>query len=159
MAEEKIGTYMTNGTFGFRLSNKSFGQKDMNFISLRPQQSNKKFSDRILAEICLSTTGVLHNTMLEGYGIVNTTEHIRDTLTPVSRYFLKPEQVHRLLVTLNTTLSYTTRFATFFYNWFAFSPETKLGKIGINSPITGVEMDISKRWHRFAEVGLIFNVH
>jgi hypothetical protein len=60
---------------------------------------------------------------------------------------------------LNTTISYTTRFATLFYNWKSISPETNLAGIGINSPASGKEMNIAKRWQHFAEIGFTFNAH
>jgi hypothetical protein len=38
-------------------------------------------------------------------------------------------------------------------------PETNLGKININSKYSGKELDITNRWHHFAELGLTFNIH
>lgn len=158
-SEQKVGTYMTNATAGIKLGNRSFRENNMNFINHRIRQTVYNLWEHLMYQVSFSATGVLHNTMLEGYGIFNTKESENDVLTPASRYYLQPHQVRRVIFTLNTTVSYTTRFATFFYNWYSFSPETKMGKIGIASPVTGKEMDISKRWLHFAELGFVFNVH
>lgn len=156
--EEKFGTYMTNVSGGVRIGNKKFSQANHNFIHHRTRQTVANAFDHLSWSVSFQATYVIHNTMLEGYGIVNSTEHKNDRFTPRSLYYLRYDQVRRWTYMLNVCASYTARFATFFYNWKSFSPETYLGKIGINGP-GGNEMDISKRWHHFAEIGMTFNVH
>ena len=157
--EEKIGTYMTTGGAGVQLSNKSFGQTNHNFINHRTRQTVYNSLHHLMYTIAFVGTYVQHNTMLEGYGVFNTMEKNNDPLTPRSRYYLEKDQVKRINYLLNTTVSYTTRFATIFYNWKSISPETNLRNIGINSPASGKEMNIAKRWHHFAEIGFTFNTH
>ncbi len=156
--EEKIGTYMTTGGLGLQIENKKFSQTNSNFINHRTKQGDNGFLDHLYYKIAFGATYVFHNSMLEGYGIIKSSEDKNDELTPKSRYYLKPDQVRRLTALLNITLSYTTRFATLFYNWKSYSPETYLAGIGILSP-SGREMNISKRWHHFAEIGFSFNIH
>lgn len=157
-SEEKVGTYMTTAGLGIQLDNKKFTQTNQNFINLRTRQGVKSFLDHVYYRVGFGATYVVHNTMLEGYGIFSTSESKNDVLTPRSSYYLKHNQVRRLTGVLNVTLSYTTRFATLFYNWKSYSPETYLAGIGILS-YSGKEMNISKRWHHFAEIGLTFNIH
>jgi len=157
--EEKFGTYMTTAGLGFQVSNKSFKQNNHNFINHRIRQTVQSNFDNLMYNISFTTSYVQHNTMLEGFGVFSSMEKKNDPLTPRSRYYLNKDQIRRITYVLNTTVSYTTRFATIFYNWKSFSPETKLNFIGINSPASGKEMNISKRWHHFAEIGFTFNVH
>lgn len=159
ITEEKIGTYMSTASMGFRLSNKNFRQCNQNFINHRIRQTVNTFADHLMYNILFLATFVKHNTMLEGYGLMSTREEDNDVLTPSSRYYLNKDQVRRINYLFNTTVSYTTRFGTVFYNWKSISPETKLGLIGINSPCSGQEMNIAKRWHHFAEIGFTFNHH
>lgn len=156
--EEKIGTYMTTAGLGVQLDNKTFAQTNPNFISHRTRQGVKNRLDHFYYRVGFSAVYVLHNTMLEGYGIFKSKEDKNDAYTPKSIYYLKDPQVRRLTYVLTIGLSYTTRFATLFYNWKSYSPETYLAGIGILSP-GGKEMNISKRWHHFAEIGLTFNIH
>lgn len=155
--EEKFGTYMTNAGLGLQLTNKKFTQNNSNFINHRIRQAVIPLFQHLMWSTSFKTTYVVHNTMLEGFGIVNTTEWRSDRFTPKSVYYLKYDQVRRWTYTFNICLSYTTRYATIFYNWSSFSPETYLSKIGINSP-SGNEMNIRNRWQHFAEIGLSFNV-
>lgn len=156
--ETKLGTYMTNGTFGFQMSNKKFSQNNHNFVNHRTKQGVVNFADHIMYNFAFSATYVVHNTMLEGYGITYTTEEKSDPRTPLSVYKLKSNQVQRVIYTSNFCVSYTTRFATLFYNLFISSPETKLGRLDANNP-NSKHIDLSKRWQHFAEIGLSFNIH
>jgi hypothetical protein len=156
--EEKIGTYMTTGGFGLQVSNKRFAENSHNFINHRTRQTVYHWSQHIYYNMSFSSTYIFHNTMLEGYGIFSSKEEFRDNLTPLSRYYLSSNRVERLVHKLNITLSYTTRFATIFYNWMSISPETNNSLIGIPSRASGAEMNISKRWHHFAEIGVTFNI-
>lgn len=159
--EAKLGTYMTNASLGVSISNKKFAQANHNFISHRIRQGAYHPLDYLMYSASFKSTWVVHNTMLEGYGINNTTD--QDTLkadkfTPKSVYVLQSNQVQRLVHTVNVCVSYTTRFATFFYNWFMFSPETKLGRLDAKNEWSH-HINMSTRWHHFAEVGLTFNIH
>ena len=62
----------------------------------------------------MSPTYVQHNTMLEGYCVLNSVGKSNDLLTSRSKYYLDENQIRRLPYILNTTVSYTTRFATIF---------------------------------------------
>ena len=161
--EEKLGTYMTTSGLGVRLTNKSLARNNQNFINHRIRQHVYDFVDNLMYSISFKATYVIHNSMLEGYGIFKTHETDNDPLTPHSIYYLNMEpgqkQVRRMNYVLNTSISYTTRFGTLFYNWKSISSETNLGLIGIPSPASNKEMDISNRWHHFAEIGFTFNTH
>jgi len=157
--EEKIGSYMTTAGLGIQVSNKTFKQNNQNFINHRIRQTVGNNLDHFMYNISFTGTYVKHNTMLEGYGVFSTMEKNNDFLTPRSRYYLNKDQVRRMNYVLNTTVSYTTRYATIFYNWKSISPETTFGGIGIKSPTSGKEMNIAKRWQHFAEIGFTFNTH
>jgi hypothetical protein len=158
ITEEKVGTYMSNLSGGLQISNKSFQQNNSNFINHRIRQTVDSRLHHFMYRVSFMTTYVKHNTMLEGYGIFKCREKDNDPLTPPSRYYLGTGQIQRFTYVFNYTLSYTSRYATFFYNWKSLSPETTLGKIGVNSPSSGKEMDISNRWQHFAEIGITFNI-
>jgi hypothetical protein len=158
LLETKIGTYMTNASIGLEISNKSFLQNNHHFINHRTKQGVVSAFDHFMYGLVFKGTFVQHNTMLEGYGIINTEEEKDDKYTPKSIYYLQKDLVKRWIWTGNVVLSYTTRYATLFYNWYAFSPETKLGKLNTTDPRVK-DIDLSKRWHHFAEVGLTFNIH
>jgi len=156
--EEKVGAFITSMGTGLRLSNKSFAATDMNFITALKEGSRKKSKDGLMYAASFSVTYVQHNTALEGYGWFNSTEQI-DSISPKgSHYFLRRNQLRRFVCLLNTTVSYTTRNVTFFYNWFSIGPETWLGKTGIISPLSHVELDLTNRWHHFAEFGAVWHI-
>ena len=159
LMEGKIGTYMTYGAAGLSLSNKGFQQNNTNFIGVYDRTSTHDlFWHHFMYRVSFTSYAMIHNTMLEGYGIVNTSEDKSDPLTPKSVYTLRGDQVRPYFHMLNITLSYSTRYATYFYNWKSISPETNLGDIGIPSPASGLSMDISNRWHHFAELGVAFRI-
>ena len=159
LMEGKLGTYMTYGALGLSLSNKGFQQNNSNFIGMYSRTSKHNlFWHHFMYRVSFTSYKMIHNTMLEGYGIVNTSEDKSDLLTPKSVYTLRRDQVRPYFHMLNITLSYSTRYATFFYNWKSISPETYLGNIGIPSPASGITMDISNRWHHFAELGVAFRI-
>lgn len=160
MIEFKLGTYMTNATLGIQIGNKSFEQNNQNQINHRVHQGVKGKLDHFSYNISFKSTYVVHNTMLEGYGIINTTDQTpskADLLTPKSIYVLQADQIQRLVHTARVRLSYTANHITFFYNWYAFSPETKLGSLKTDN-IYSSDVDLSNRWHNFAEVGISFNL-
>ena len=157
----KAGNYMTNGSLGLQLSNKNFANGNFNLVSRRPKQTYRKRLDNFMYNIAFVATGVLHNTMLEGFGMVKNNEANSDPLTPKSRYVLKPEQIRRVIYSLNISMSYTTRFFTVFYKWSSLSPETYLNDTGARRYATDEKtntMKIGKRWHHFAVVGVSFNI-
>ncbi|HZY79282.1 MAG TPA: lipid A-modifier LpxR family protein [Cyclobacteriaceae bacterium] len=165
--DAKLGTYMTTGALGLQMSNKTFAKSNPNFITLYKRRSSEKLMSlighRLMYNVAFSVCRVVHNTMLEGYGILSTNEDKNDKLTPRSLYKLESDEVKRWTALLNISLSYSTKYITYFYNWKSFSPETTKGNIKIRSPWAGpngehAEMDISKRWHHFAEIGVSFNI-
>jgi hypothetical protein len=156
--DTKIGTYMTNASLGLELSNKTFANNNHNFITQRVKMKTPTWCYPFAVSTSFKITYVVHNTMLEGYGIFKNNEAHADDFTPKSVYFLRPEQVNRLIYTANARLSYTTTYFTLFYNWFVFSPETKLTTLNTTVERAS-DIDLSKRWHHFAEIGLTFNLN
>jgi len=165
--DAKLGTYMTTAGAGLQLSNRTFAKSNPNFITLYKRRTIESVSSlirhRLMYNLAFSAYGIKHNTMLEGYGLFSTNEDKNDRFTPRSLYILKSDDVKRITMLANVSLSYSTKYITYFYNWKLFSPETKKGKIGIPSPWSGpngehAEMDVSKRWHHFAEIGVSFNI-
>lgn len=159
--ELKVGSYMTNGTLGVQWSNKAFSQTNHNFINHRTRQNVNSRWDHFMYNVAFKSTYVVHNTMLEGYGVFQTSDQDPskiDEFTPSSVYVLKNEQLNRLVHTGNVTLGYTTRYASFFYNWYIISPETNLGSLKTTNPNSS-DLDLTNRWHHFAVIGVTFNVH
>ena len=165
----KLGTYMTVAGVGVGITNKSFAQCNPNFISLNRRKKTDRFwqvvRQHLMYRASISYYRVVHNTMLEGYGVFKTTENTDSVVNfaPKSRYILDASRIHRNTYQLNYTVSYSTKYVTFFYNWKCYSPETTNGDIGIPSPYSVMigkpkDMDISKRWHHFAEIGVSFNI-
>jgi len=154
----KFGTYMTNGALGIGFTNKKFSKNNHNFINFRSNSGTFNVWDHLMYSIRFSGTYVVHNTMLEGYGIFRYKEFENDSLTPKSVYRLQWDQVKRMVFTGNVSLSYTARNFTLFYNFLIFSPETKLGYLYTTND-DYKNIDLGKRWHSFAEVGATFNLH
>lgn len=154
----KFGTYMTNGALGIGFTNKKFAKNNHNFINFRHNSGNFNLWDHLMYSVRFSGTYVVHNTMLEGYGILRYKEYESDSLTPKSVYRLQWDQVKRMVFAGNVSLSYTARNFTLFYNFFIFSPETKLGYLYTTTD-TYKNIDLGKRWHSFAEIGATFNLH
>jgi hypothetical protein len=159
--ELKVGTYMTNSSVGFAFSNKKFNQNNHNFINHRTRQGVISFFDHFMYNISIKSTYVVHNTMLEGFGYFKTSDQdIKqiDNATPKSPYVLQYSQVRRITFTSNFCLSYTTRYFTVLYNYFVFSPETKLGSLKTSNPYSS-NLNLKHRWHHFAVIGVSFNIH
>jgi len=155
----KAGSYMTNASIGLVLTNKSFKQNNTNYINHRTRQTVNRRSDNLMYAFSFNATGVQHNTMLQGYGIVSTNESKDDTLTPKSRHKLNRSQVRPIIFNTSFLVSYTARYFTVFYKWTSFSPETYQDDIKAKRYPTDTEtMKIGKRWHHFAVIGISFNV-
>ncbi len=155
----KVGTYMTNLSAGIQLTNKNFIQNNPHHIQIRTRQNVVQRFDNLTYAISFLATGVKHNTMLQGYGIFDTNESKDDPLTPKSLHVLTRNQVKPLTYNLNLLISYTARYATFFYKWSSFSPETNLNDTRAKRNPDDVEtMKIGHRWHHFAVIGITFNV-
>jgi hypothetical protein len=159
--EDKLGTYMTTAGLGVQVSNKSFAHTNSNFISLYSRKKSERlrqvFRQHFMYNVSFTYHRIVHNTMLEGYGIFKTNEDKTYDKT-ISYYALAKERVRRNIGVLNIALSYSTKYITYFYNWKSFSPETTNGNIEIGSRASGENMDISKRWHHFAEIGVAFYI-
>jgi hypothetical protein len=159
MVELKVGTYMTNYSLGAQLGNKKFSQNNHNYITHRPKYATIHWLENLSYNLSFKGTYVHHNTMLEGYGIF-TSENFSlkdDEMTPESVYVLESDQIERLTYTGNFSLSYTAMNFTIFYNYFLFSPETKLGNLRNSKYPNSPNIDIGSRWHRFSEIGITFN--
>jgi hypothetical protein len=111
---------------------------------------------------------MFHNSTLEGHGIFSLNEDLEEinkqlqsgaSALSYSRYFLTKDQVQRWGMTGNVNLSYTFSNFTIIYNYYLISPETKLGQKEFTYGINMTDkFNIGKRWHRFAEIGLTFNL-
>jgi hypothetical protein len=164
-----FGTFMTYAAIGLQFSNKNFASTNSNNAILRNQhtihRSPSLWFPFLMWNLRVNYRRVAHNTMLEGYGLFKTTELAwndstvtKDPLTPYSHYFLNKQQVNRNVCTIELTISKQARYFTFFYRLSAISPETKLGKIGINYPDRNTEFDLTGRWHHWATLGVCFRV-
>lgn len=164
IGETRIGTYMTGASLGLQLCNKPFRLSNQNYIHHRTRQTVYHWGEHFMWNISFVTNAVVHNTMLEGYGIYKTTEEKqadpeKDPQT-YSIHKLAKNQVNRVTHRIQIGASYTTRNWTIFYNWNIFSPETKLGRIdAINDEDKPVTFVLNKRWHQFATIGVTFNLH
>lgn len=169
IADLMFGTFMTYGSGGFQLANKDF--KSVNTSNAVQRNSHTIKREKKLKfpylywNLRISYRRLVHNSMLEGYGVTYTTEPKpweqtrRDPLTPYSLYFLKSEEVIRDLCLIDLTVSKQARYFTFFYRFSMISPETTFGDIGIKVPGTNENFNISGRWHHWATIGVCFRAY
>lgn len=158
-----LGTYMTHIGAGFEISNKNFLNSNSNYAVTRTRVQRERGSPLQYFLIALkgNVRYVIHNTMLEGYGVFETTEDYPeskgDPYTPRSRYKLSKGQVKRVVGTFDAIVSYQFRYATLFYRYSIITPETTLGTIGIYDK-DGAELTLKNRWHRWATFGVCFKI-
>lgn len=163
-----LGSYKTFVRAKFGVRNKKFSQSNHHSITIINKQNAHDFWDHFFYEIAVYPQYMFHNTTLEGHGIFSLNEDLEEinkqllsgaSALSYSRYFLTKDQVQRWGMTGNVNLSYTFSNFTIIYNYYLISPETKLGQkeFTYGNNITD-KFNIGKRWHRFAEIGLTFNL-
>lgn len=150
VAQETVGGYQTFAAVGLRIGNRSFNRTNMHQLTILPVGSNKSVWQRIVYHVGADVRYVLHNTMLEGPGVFSTSK----VKAGKEIFVLPASKVRRLTAMLYTSISYQAKSFSFFYNWYSNSPETRQGIIGLMSPSGRQPMDISRRWHHFAEIGM-----
>lgn len=163
----KWGSFMTTGSLGITLTNRKFLENNHHNINHRIKQNISFLGEHLKYFVSFNFTGVLHNTMLEGFGFIKTlkkegldisnyTPNIARVL-PTSKHILKEPQINRCLNSFNIGLSYTTSYATLSYNWINFSPETHFGENFINDEKLKL-INISNRRHHIGEITLSLNI-
>jgi len=152
--EFAVGHYMTYGELGFNLSNKNFKSRNHDNI-LIPGKVFTGVNDSKLFkcfwDLNLSGRIVVHNTMLEGFGMFKTNETNQNSFAEESKYKLDKDQVRRLL--LFTNIVFGAQFSKFnlFYKYSIKSPEVKIDDaVEINNT------SINERWHNYGTLGFNF---
>lgn len=164
--EAMLGSFMTKPSLGINISNKSFAENSHHNVNLRNKQDKSYFGEHLKLNVSWKSSFVLHNSMLLGIGTLRNREkdqlqndviaqNLKTDIIPFSRYYLDREQIKKLIHTANFGFSYTTTYATVFYNYYIFSPETKLNTQILQN---NYSFNLSQRWHKFAEAGLSFNI-
>lgn len=166
-----IGTFKTGANAGLTFSNRPLAKLNPNFVIKRKYFATNPYTgcriknwmltffSNLVFQANFQSNFVQHNTMLQGYGIANTSEG--KELTPKSKYTLSREQVRFVNYSGTLTFAYPTPFYTFFYKLSRFSPETKgLDDIGIKRYSYSTEnMKIGHRFHHYGTFGMVFIMH
>lgn len=146
-----LGTYMTYAGAGIAVSNRNFYDMNSNFVISRGSRANKYWYFGMSSILRY----VVHNTMLEGYGLFKTTEDLNDAFTPASRYYLNRSQVSPWVLLTRLTVSRQFKNTLLYYRWSVTSPETRLGLISANPDKDTI--DLSNRWHQWGTIGVVFS--
>jgi hypothetical protein len=165
-ADIMVGSFMTKPSVGISFTNRKFSENSHHHVNLRNKQDISSISQHLKVGASWKTSYVIHNSMLSGMGIVNSREKkqklndviahkLNENTIAFSKYVLENHNINRILHTFNLNFSYTTTYATIIYNYYLFSPETKLNTQFLED---NYAFNLSKRWHKFAEIGLSFNI-
>lgn len=169
----KLGNYMTNASAGIGISNKRFDQNNHHNLNIRSKYTVKGL-EYFTYNFSYNIIGVVHNSMLEGFGYFAQLENSvgnQDDVANKSKYYFNkkgedyPGRINRITQNFKIGLSYQTTFATIFYNWFAFSPEYRINENEISkermkaNPKIPWSTNLSKKWHQFAQIGINFKIN
>lgn len=160
-----LGSYMTYPKAGLRISNREIKTINSNYIMAKNERRNEYRFKSFYWSFDVLYTRMIHNTMLEGFGVVKTKEDDSDFGLP-SKHKLnnddpKNKQLNRDIVNLNFTLVKQFRNNAIFYRWSAISPETRFTQtnpLDVNGEYT-LGVDLDKRWHQWGTIGLIIAIN
>ena len=154
-AEIAFGSFMTYGEVGFNLSTQNFKYKNQNNSLPRTRYTNR--NERVkkvrgYADLDLSARFVGHNTMLQGFGWVQTNELKDESFATASSYVLDRDRIFPVVIF--TSLTGGIQFPNFnlFYQYNVRSPEFRSD--GIIKTNDGKELDPNKRWHHYSKIGV-----
>jgi hypothetical protein len=162
----KFGSFMTNTSTGFRVTNRPFSKNSHHDVNLRNIHEHRFIGENLKWFTDFQITRVIHNTMLTGFGYRKDIENVQfendfvkmnllNSKVPFSKYRLESNQINKTLFSFTIGGSYSTRYMTVIYKYFWYSPETKLDTHILQN---NYSFNLSKRWHKFAEIGASFNI-
>lgn len=162
----KVGSFMTNGSLGLRLTNREFSVNSFHDVNLRNKHEHSFITENFKWFTDFQYTKVIHNSMLTGFGYFSDKEakqyendflkmNLLNSGVPFSKYILRDYQINKNLYSFSLGFSYSTRYMTIIYRYYWLSPETKLDTHILQN---NYSFNLSTRWHKFAEVGLSLNL-
>jgi len=156
--EIAVGHFMSYAEFGLNFSRHNFAEKNqVGVISKSFQTKRTQFIKKIqwYADYNLFFRGVLHNSMLEGYGVFRSSEINNIGFAEKSKYILESERIRRLVIFSNLKFGIQLSRFNLFYELSIKSPEYKSeGLIKTYNKGKEVLIDPNFRWHHYASVGL-----
>ena len=153
-AELAIGHFMSYGELGFNLSSQNFRNRNQDNI-LPPGKHYTGYQRLRFAKgyynFNFSGRHVIHNTMLEGFGVFQDSEKDPDSFADESQHKLGVDEVKDFVFFSNVTLG--AQFSKFnvFYKYSIKSPE-----VNIENAVEIDGVSINDRWHHYATIGLSF---
>ena len=150
--ELNMGTYMTYISPTLKIGNRNFLLQNADDIYYRYSLSSANIWQNLSWKIEYQPRFVVHNTMLEGYGIIGVMEENNYPSTPSSIHTV--QDINSWVHILGLNLSYSSRYYSFFLLYNIKSPEANLGVINAGDDL----LDLSKRWHKYATIGVSYNL-
>ena len=161
LLELKYGTDMTSAGAGINYCNKGFlksGGINLPFIERSATNFREFFHNNIIFNVRTVYRRVIHNTMLEGYGI---TQHQvdEDPNSPVDKYYLQKDQVERNVFISEFSLNIRFNYCGLIFKQTIMSPEFilpvnsityKYGEQGAKSNHN------TSPWNHYGTIGFFF---
>ena len=160
-SELKYGTDMTSAGIGFGYSNKGFLQSggiNLPFVDRSSTTFKEFLRFNIIYTGRVSYRRVIHNSMLEGYGIIKHRID-EDPTSPIDVYHLQPDQMKRNVFISEFSLNIRFNYCGLVLKQVIMSPEYDLPVNSITYPV-GEKGVISNHntssWNHYCTVGIFF---
>ena len=163
-AQIAVGHFMTFGELGLKVSTHNFKQYNPNSILPRSfggrnsgvRQGSFKYSKkfRVYGAIEMTMRGVLHNSTLEGFGVINSSEEKKGVFADPSPYYLESDRVERLVTFLELEGGFQFTRLNLFYKYSYKSPE--FNTPGYLYTDDGRVLNPNERNHHYATIGVTF---
>lgn len=163
--EVAAGHFMSYVEVGFNLSTQNFKDRNQDNVMplVRTYKENEKFQKvRGYLNLAISARGVIHNTMMEGYGVFCTKETDTGSFATASLYKMEYEDLRRVVFFSSFTLGLRFRNINLLYSHQIKSPEFSKNWEGVinipsdNPDESSKTIQLSKYWHQYATIGLVY---
>jgi len=160
-SELKYGTDMTSAGIGLNLSNKGFlksGGINLPFVDRSSTTFKEFLRFNIIYTGRASYRRVIHNSMLEGYGIIKHRID-EDPTSPIDAYYLLPEQVERNVFITEFSLNIRFNYCGLVLKQVIMSPEYDLPVNTINYTVGekgATSNHNTSAWNHYGTVGIFF---
>lgn len=155
--ELAIGHYMSYTEVGLNLATRNFRHKNPNQVLPKTQynQTAERMKKvRGYGDLNVNLRYVIHNTMLEGFGVFKTNEKSLSSFAEPSKYYLSRDRINPFVLFLNLTGGVQFRNINLFYRYSIKSPEFR--SQGLILTDNGAAIDPELRWHHYATFGASF---
>lgn len=159
--EAAAGHFMTYLESGFNLSTHNFREKNqINIVSKAYTTKRTQVIKKAVfyADLNITVRGVIHNAMLDGFGLFVTGEENPLAFAKKSKYFLPRSRVRPLVLFTNLSFGWQLSKFNVFYKYSIKSPEYNSSGLLDAVNKKGENISPTAYWHHYGSLGISFTL-